>query len=34
VVAVSFDWHLAQADQLLYKIEDIFEEIERELGKI
>jgi hypothetical protein len=28
------DWHLAQADQRLYKIEDIFDEIERELGKI
>ena len=28
------DWHLAQADQLLYKVEDMFEEIERELGKI
>jgi len=28
------DWHLAQADQLLYKVEDVFEEIERELGKI
>jgi hypothetical protein len=25
------DWHLAKADQLLYKIEDIFDEIEREL---
>ena len=28
------DWHLARADKLLYKIEDIFDEIERELGKI
>jgi hypothetical protein len=28
------DWHLAKADQGLYAIEDIFEEIERELGKI
>ena len=28
------DWHLAEADQLLYKMEDIFDEIERELGKI
>jgi hypothetical protein len=28
------DWHLAEADKLLYKIEDIFDEIERELGKI
>jgi hypothetical protein len=26
------DWKLAQADQLLYSIEDIFEEIEAELG--
>jgi hypothetical protein len=25
------DWHLAEADQLLYKVEDIFEEIEAEL---
>ena len=25
------DWNLAQADQLLYKIEDIFEKIESEL---
>jgi hypothetical protein len=28
------DWHLAQADQFLYKVEDIFDEIERELLKI
>jgi hypothetical protein len=28
------DRHLAKADQALYKIEDIFDEIERELGKI
>lgn len=28
------DWHLAKADQLLYKIEDIFDEIERELEGI
>lgn len=28
------DWHLDRADQLLYKMEDIFDEIERELGKI
>jgi len=28
------DWHLSKADQLLYKMEDIFDEIERELGKI
>jgi hypothetical protein len=28
------DWHLARADKLLYKIEDIFDEIERELAKI
>jgi hypothetical protein len=26
------DWNLAQADQLLYKIEDIFEKIESELA--
>jgi hypothetical protein len=26
------DWNLAQADKLLYKLEDIFEEIEAELG--
>ena len=25
------DWHLAQADKLLYSIEDIFDEIESEL---
>jgi hypothetical protein len=28
------DWHLAQADKLLYEIEDIFDEIEAELKKI
>ncbi len=28
------DWHLSKADQLLYKMEDIFDEIEREVGKI
>jgi hypothetical protein len=28
------DWHLAEADKLLYQMEDIFDEIERELGKI
>jgi len=28
------DWHLAQADKLLYAAEDIFDEIEGELGKI
>jgi len=28
------DWHLAKADQLLYQIEDIFDEIEAELGRI
>ena len=28
------DWHLAQADQLLYKIEDIFDEIEREVERL
>jgi|UniRef100_A0A7V6DP69 hypothetical protein len=26
------DWHLAEADKLLYKMEDIFEEIEGELS--
>jgi hypothetical protein len=26
------DWNLAQADKLLYQIEDIFEDIEAELG--
>lgn len=25
------DWHLAQADKLLYRIEDVFDEIEAEL---
>ena len=28
------DWHLAKADRLLYKIEDIFDEIEHDLGGI
>jgi hypothetical protein len=28
------DWHLAKADKALYEMEDIFHEIERELGKI
>ncbi len=28
------DWHLAQADKLLYKMEDIFGDIEAELGKV
>lgn len=28
------DWHLAKADKLLYQIEDIFDEIEAELGRI
>ena len=28
------DWKLAKVDQLLYQIEDIFEDIERELGEI
>lgn len=28
------DWHLAKVDQLLYKMEDIFDEIELELGKV
>jgi len=28
------DWHLAKADRLLYEIEDIFDEIEDELGGI
>jgi hypothetical protein len=28
------DWHLAEADKLLYKIEDIFDDIEEELGRI
>ena len=28
------DWQLAKADQALYKIEDIFDDIEKELGKI
>ena len=28
------DWHLAEADRLLYEIEDIFDEIELRVGKI
>lgn len=28
------DWQLSKADRLLYKIEDIFDEIEEELGRI
>jgi hypothetical protein len=28
------DWHLSEADKLLYKIEDIFDEIEVELKRI
>lgn len=28
------DWHLAKADRLLYQLEDIFDEIEAELGRI
>jgi hypothetical protein len=28
------DWQLAKADQALYKMEDAFDEIERELGDI
>jgi hypothetical protein len=28
------DWHLAQADKLLYEIEDVFDEIEAELNRI
>lgn len=28
------DWHLAKADQLLYQMEDVFDEIERELGEL
>jgi hypothetical protein len=28
------DWHLAEADQALYKMEDIFDDVERELSKI
>ena len=28
------DWHLAEADKRLYEIEDIFNEIESELGEI
>ena len=26
------DWHLAEADQLLYQLEDIFDKIDSELG--
>lgn len=28
------DWHLSKADRLLYEIEDIFDDIEAELGRI
>jgi hypothetical protein len=28
------DWQLAKADQALYKIEDVFDDIERELAEI
>jgi hypothetical protein len=28
------DWQLAKADQALYKMEDIFDDIEKELGKL
>jgi len=28
------DWMLSKADALLYRIEDIFDDIERELSKI
>jgi hypothetical protein len=28
------DWKLADADQALYKIEDIFDDIEKELGRL
>jgi hypothetical protein len=28
------DWQLSKADRLLYEMEDIFDEIERELGRI
>ena len=28
------DWHLSEADKLLYEMEDVFDEIERELEKI
>ena len=28
------DWHLAKVDETLYKMEDIFDDIERELSKI
>ncbi len=28
------DWHLSKADQLLYKIEDIFEDMDKELGSV
>jgi hypothetical protein len=27
------DWHLAEADKRLYDIEDVFDDIEKELGK-
>ena len=28
------DWHLSKADRLLYEMEDIFDEIEAELGRM
>ncbi|OEU47917.1 MAG: hypothetical protein BA872_05300 [Desulfobacterales bacterium C00003060] len=28
------DWHLAEADRVLYEMEDIFDEIEAEVGRI
>ena len=33
IEAQIVDWHLAQADKLLYEIEDIFDEIEAELKR-
>jgi hypothetical protein len=27
------DWHLAEADKLLYAMEDVFDEVEREVSK-
>lgn len=32
--ALIADWKLAEVDQLLYRMEDIFDDIERELGMI
>lgn len=31
--ALMADWKLAEVDKLLYRIEDIFDDIERELGQ-